>query len=100
MSKTVMLESSLLTGTVDAKEKRDVAVVDIPGAFLQTLMDKVVHIVLRGKLVDALVRTNEEKYRKYVRYEHGRKVIYLKLKKALYGTVRASLLFWRDLTGN
>ena len=28
------------------------------------------------------------------------KILYVKLKKALYGTVRASLLFWRNLTDN
>ena len=54
-SKTVMLESALVTGTIDAKEKRDVAIVDIPGAFLQAIMDEIVHIILRGKLVDAMV---------------------------------------------
>ena len=39
----------MLTCMIDALEKRDVATVDIPGAFLQTKMpkeEKYVHIVL------------------------------------------------------
>ena len=31
--------------------------------------------------------------------EKGQKVIYEKANKALYGTLNASLLFWKDLTG-
>ena len=32
---TVMMESVFLTSVINAKEKREVATVDIPGAFLQ-----------------------------------------------------------------
>jgi len=31
--------------------------------------------------------------------EKGQPVIYVRLKKALYGTLRAALLFWQKLTG-
>ena len=85
---------------MEAKEERDVATVDIPGAFLQEVMDEVVHIILRGNLVNLLLLVNREKYIQYVVREQGSRVLYLKLKKTLYGTVCASLLFWRNLTGN
>ena len=39
-SPTVSLESILLTAVIDAAEKRDVATVDIPNAFIQTEVDK------------------------------------------------------------
>ena len=48
-----------MTSIVDALEERDVAIVDIPGAFLQTDMDEVVYMVLQGKLVEALLQYKE-----------------------------------------
>ena len=48
-SPTVSLTGIMLTCMIDAFEGRDVATVDIPGAFLQTKMpedDKDVHVVL------------------------------------------------------
>ena len=87
-----------MSSIIDALERRDVAIVDVPGAFLQTDMDEVVHMVIRGKLVDALVQLNKQKYSDFVVRENGSKVLYVKLKKALYGTLRASLLFWKNLT--
>ena len=33
-SSTIMLESILITATVEAMEEREVAVIDLPGAFL------------------------------------------------------------------
>eukprot|EP00978_Attheya_sp_CCMP212_P032460 scaffold126826_cov58-Attheya_sp.AAC.1 len=39
-SPTVAIESLMLACVIDAKEKRDVAVVDIPGAFMQVDMDE------------------------------------------------------------
>ena len=35
-SPTVLLESLFLTSTIDAKERREVAIVDIPNAFILT----------------------------------------------------------------
>jgi hypothetical protein len=35
-SRTVAIESIVLTGIIDAKEKRDVMTLDIPNAFVQT----------------------------------------------------------------
>jgi hypothetical protein len=32
--------------------------------------------------------------------EKGKPVLYVRLLKALYGTLQAALLFWKDLTGN
>ena len=44
-----------------------------------------------------LVCTNPEKYGTFVIMENGKPVIYVRLNKALYGTVQASMLFWKDL---
>jgi hypothetical protein len=31
-------------------------------------------------------------------YENGKKILYIELQKVLYGTLQASLLFWKELS--
>jgi hypothetical protein len=95
---TVAIESLFLSATMEAKERRDVATADIPGAFMQADIDEVVHVRLEGPLAKLLVKVNEDLYSKYVVMERGKPVIYVKLLKALYRTLQAALLFWRDLS--
>jgi hypothetical protein len=97
-SPTVAIESVFLTCLIDASENRDIATVDIPGAFLQADMDETVHVKLAGTMVDILLRLNPTKYQAYITYENDNKALYVRLNKALYGTLRAALLFWRKLT--
>jgi len=99
-SPTVSIESLMLSCAIDAKERREVLSCDIPGAFMQSNMDELVYMKLEGPLAKLLVRVNPDKYEKFVEYENGKPVIYVKLSKALYGTLQASLLFWKDLTGH
>ena len=47
---TVSTESVMLTATIDALEGRDVALVDIPGAYLSANIEDDVHVVFRGTL--------------------------------------------------
>ena len=63
-SPTVLLESVLLTCVIDAKESREVAVVDIPNAFVQTDMDGEQRVIMkmRGKLAELLVKVAPEVY--------------------------------------
>jgi Reverse transcriptase (RNA-dependent DNA polymerase) len=96
-SPTVAIESILLSAVIDAKEGRHVATADIPGAFMQADMDEVVHMRLEGTMVDLLLNVAPE-YAIFVTIENGKKVLYVLLTKALYGTMRAALLFWRKLT--
>jgi hypothetical protein len=95
---TVAIESVLLSCVIDAKEGRDVATVDIPGAFMQANMDELVHMKLEGKMAELLVRLEPKLYRKYIQTVKGKQVLYVELKKALYGTLRAALLFWKKLS--
>ena len=96
-SPTVSIESIMLTSVIDALEGRHVATADIPGAFMQADMDEVVHMRLAGKMVELLLRIAPE-FEQYVVIEGGQRVLYVLLLKALYGTMRAALLFWRKLT--
>ena len=97
-SPTVATESVLLSCVIDAKERRDVATVDIPGAFMQGDQDETVHMRLEGTLAELLTKCDPKLYRQYVITENNKPVLYVELIKALYGTLRAALIFWRKLT--
>ena len=98
---TVASESVLLTSVIDVMENRDVATVDIPGAFLHADMEgDDVHMKLEGMLVEMLARIDPKLYCKYIRDENGKTVMYVQLKKALYGTIQVALLFWKNLTAS
>ena len=97
-SPTVATESVLLSCVIDAKEQRDVATVDIPGAFMQGDQDETIHMRLEGTLAELLTKCEPKLYRQYVVTENGKPVLYVELVKALYGTLRAALIFWRKLT--
>ena len=97
-SPTVSIEAVMLTCAIDAHEERDVATVDIPGAFMQADMDEVVHMRLEGQMAELLAQLDPGLYRKYAKEENGCTVIYVELLKALYGTLRAALLFWRRIS--
>jgi hypothetical protein len=96
-SPTVATESVLLTCTIDAFEGRDIATVDIPGAFLQAEMEGIVHVRLTDIVVDALQKIDPIYY-DYSTYEGNKKVMYVQLQKALYGTLQAPMLFWKKLS--
>ena len=55
-SPTVAIESVMLSCTIDAKEGRDVGIVDIPNAFMQVDMDDTVQMKLEGKMAELLVK--------------------------------------------
>ena len=97
-SPAVATESVLLSCVIDAKERRDVATVDIPGAFMQGDQDETVHMRLEGTLAELLTKCDPKLYRQYVVTENNKPVLYVELVKALYGTLRAALIFWRKLT--
>ena len=95
-SPTAATMSVMLTAVIDALEGREVAVVDVPGAFMQADMDELVHVRFTGKMVDLLLEIDPEMYGPCVVIEKGEKVIYIELLKARYGTLRAARLFWES----
>ena len=98
-SPTVCTESVFLTSVVDASEQRHIVTVDIPGAFMHSDMDELLHMRLEGALAELLIRVNPAKYGPHTSTEKGKPVIYVRLNKALYGTLQAALLFWQNLSG-
>jgi hypothetical protein len=84
---TVATEALILSWLIDAIEKRDVATCDIPGAFIQPEMEGDVIMKLEGVMTDVIIKIDPDKYEKHTVIERGKPVVYVKLKKALYGTL-------------
>ena len=96
---TVSMEALFMTAVIDAIENRTVAVVDIPGAFMQADMDPGVYMRIDGAMADLLMEIDYDMYHPHMVKEKGNPVIYVELLKALYGTLRAACLFWETLSG-
>jgi hypothetical protein len=87
-----------MVGAINAHEERDVATADLPGAFLNTVTDELVFMVLKGELCELMVRVNQKIYRRYVTTDRkGNPVLYVQLYKSMYGLLRSALLFYRKL---
>lgn len=99
-SPTVKTESVLLlTAVQDAEEHRDVCVADIPGAFLNAYLDEVVHMQLEGVLAEALTAVAPDIYGPMVvKNKEGVPVIYVRLTRALYGCLKSSLQWYKQLS--
>jgi hypothetical protein len=59
-----------LTASIDAHEGREMAIVDMPGAFMQVGMDVETYEKQIGKLVDILLGIDKEIYAEYVTIEN------------------------------
>ena len=103
-SPTVSTESVLLTSIVDAHEGREVAVIDIPNAYIQTHVDDPkdrVIIRITGVVVDWLVKAAPKVYEPYVVInKRGEKSLLVECHNAIYGTMVAGLLYYRKFTSS
>jgi hypothetical protein len=97
----VTAEAVMLTCVIDAQEDRDIAVVDIPNAFVQTAVDEEdtehrVIVRFRGPLVDILVSIAPDIYGPYVSTnKSGQKVLIVECLNAVYGTMVLALLYYK-----
>jgi len=94
-SPTVSLEGLLASLVIDVVEKRNVAIFDVPGAYLHAKMpdDKKTLMVLRGDFADIMCQVNPE-YERFTKGEGKNKVLYLHLLRALYGCIESALLWY------
>ena len=98
LSPTVYTEGLMISCMIAAMEGQEVARTDIRGAFLQTDYEKGdIHIKLEGAIV-TLLEDIDPKYYKYFIYTDKCRIkcMYAESKKAVYGTLEASLLFWEN----
>jgi hypothetical protein len=98
-SSTVSAEAITLTCIIDVLEGRDIAVVEIPNAFVQTVVEdeeQCVIICIRGNLVDVLVSIAPHVYGLYRLFnKSGQKLLLVQCLNALYGAMLAALLYFK-----
>ena len=61
-------------------------------------MDEVIHLKIPGPLALLLVEHDPGTWKKHLRKENGRPVIYVVCNKAIYGTLNAAILAYKKLT--
>ena len=96
---TVATKSFLFTCLIYAIKRRDIPMVDIPVAFMQSDMEGPdTYMKLEGKTLQILTSLDLKLYKNFITTENRKSIIYVKLEKALYRTIQAALLFWDNLT--
>ena len=99
-SLTIFTESVLLSTVIDAEEEYNVAVIDVPNAFVQTEVSEwdddgnYMVMKIRGILVDILCNIDLS-YKEFVVIEHGEKVLYTHILRAIYGLLVSAFLFYK-----
>jgi hypothetical protein len=97
-SPIVSKEAVLLSFIIGDQEGHDIAVVDIPNAFVQTRVENekyMAFIKICVVLVDILVEIAPDMYNSYVsRDKKGMNQLLVQYQNALYGTMVASLLYF------
>ena len=92
-SPTVSLDAFFITSLIDALERRDVAITDIKGAYLNAKMIHEVFMKIVGKEVDMFCELDPT-LKEFVVIENEKKALYVELDKALYGCVQSALLWY------
>ena len=99
---TVSTYALFIFCTMDAIEGRKVVTCNIPGAFIQAdwLEDTNYFLKFEGLMVKMICEINQS-YEKYVLTikTTGKKRLYGKLTKAVYGTLLGAILFYQKLSG-
>ena len=85
---TITLEELLVTMVIDAYEDRKVVTFDLHGAYPQTDLHKYKFtlLLLEVKFEDILCDINP-KYKQHARFKDGRKKLFLRTLKAIYGMI-------------
>ncbi|CAJ1945741.1 unnamed protein product [Cylindrotheca closterium] len=100
-SPTALQEAITTTCVIDAHEGRDVMTLDLPNTFIQTYMpdakegEDCVYMKITGMMVQILIDMAPE-YREYVVLENGKRVIYVRVLRGIYGMLQSSLLFYNQ----
>ncbi len=95
---TVSTEAVFITAVIDAHKECDVACFDIPGAFLHADSDEDITMILKGRLVELMVKVAPNLYRKYISVDaKGLAILNVKMQKAIYGLLRSALLSYKKL---
>eukprot|EP00957_Ditylum_brightwellii_P098862 7530993-Ditylum_brightwellii.AAC.1 len=93
------LESFITTLLIDAYEDRDVAIYNVPGAYLHADIpkDKLLLMIFREQFVDIICGVNPD-FKQHVRTIKGKKVFYVTVQQAIYGCIESALLWYKCYT--
>ena len=91
------MELFFISCIMDAIERRKVETFNIPDAFMQTKQEGTFFVKPTGVMVRRLLKTNLRKYEKHIIWFRVEEVLYVILKKALYGTHLGEMMFWKKL---
>ncbi|CAJ1931973.1 unnamed protein product [Cylindrotheca closterium] len=100
-SPTALQEAITTTCVIDAHKGRDIMTMDVPNAFIQTYMPEAkegedcIYMKITGMMVQILIDMAPE-YCKYVVLENGKRVLYERVLRAIYGMLQSSLLFYNQ----
>ena len=85
---------------IDATEGRSITTADIPGAFLQTNQtnDKELILWITGTMEKTLAKLDLKVYWNKIIDRNEKKTLYAKYQKAIYGTLCAAILFYKNIT--
>jgi hypothetical protein len=99
-SPTVSIYALMTSCLMDAIEGRKVATCDIPGAFLQAdwPADRDCYLKFEGAMVSMICDIDPKYKKNIVHGRNGKKYIYAKLTKAVYGTLLGAILFYEKLS--
>ena len=96
-SLTVSTKGIIGSFVIDAYKEREIAIINIPGAYLHADMEhkenRRVILKLQDEFVEYMCQANP-KYLPYVLIIKDRKTLYLKLLRALYGCIESALLWY------
>ena len=97
---TILLYASIITWMIDAAEVRFVATADIPGAFLQTNQPDNEEVILRitRTMAEILAKLDTKVYCSKMIDQNGKKILYAKAQKVIYGKLCDAILFWTNIT--
>jgi hypothetical protein len=95
-SPMVATDSILISATINAHEGHNIALIDIPGAFLNAYNDKDMIMLLKRCLAELMVQVDPQLYCKYIiQDKKNQPHLYVKLTKAIYGLLKSALLFYQ-----
>ena len=99
-SPTASTEALYLSCAIDAFERRFVGLLDIPSAYFHASAGGRISsvVVLEGVLVDLYLQVDPSAAPKVHYTNNGKKRLYARINKALYGHIMAGRLFWEHLS--
>ena len=65
-SPTVSTDGIIITSTIEAHQGHDIAIADLPNAFLNAFNNEQTLMLLKGKLAELMVQIDPKLYRKYI----------------------------------